>query len=110
MPQTARQPVRSAPAAPVTLKGLACFLIQLWVKFTIFGVTATAFLVWCVPSVSLLVAIDVALGSPKRSSTVNSSAAGTNHDVIPPEGAHGMQHQPHLIVQADVKGVGAAAA
>ena len=106
MPHTAR----IVPAAPVTLKGLACFLIQLCVKLTIFGVTATAFLVWCVPSVSLLVAIDVALGSPKTARPHIASGDGASSVEGTIDNAHGLQHQPMLVLQADVKGSGAAAA
>lgn len=106
MPHTAH----SVSAAPVTLKGLACFLIQLCVKFTVFGVTATAFLVWCVPSVSLLVAIDVALGSPKRAGPRIASSDGALPDEHATDNAHSLQYQPMFVLQADVKGSGAAAA
>lgn len=72
-----------------------------------FGVTATAFLMWCVPSVSLLVAIEVALGPSKAARPANHVAAPaslvTAEDTVP-------LHHDAMAVQITVKGSGAAAA
>lgn len=69
--------------------------------------TATALLMWCVPSVSLLVAIDIALGpsKPARSASGVESPMGIGGA----EAAHNVRYEP-IDVQFEVKGTGAAAA
>lgn len=89
-------PLSNSSAAPVTVKGVTCFFIQLCVKFTLFGVTATAFLVWCVPSVSLLVAVDVALGSSKRTrsnarSEIVPDTQGNVEELVHPQPLYSLQ-------------------
>ena len=98
-------PLSTSSAAPVTVKGVTCFFIQLCVKVTLFGVTATAFLVWCVPSVSLLVAVDVALGSSKR------TRPNARSDVVPDaqESVEQLVH-PQPLYSLQLLGTSAAAA
>ncbi|DBA70426.1 TPA: hypothetical protein ACH3X2_011835 [Trebouxia sp. C0005] len=44
----------TTPTAPITVRGVACFVVQLALNMSMFSVTAFACLLWCVPGSLLL--------------------------------------------------------
>ncbi|DBA97187.1 TPA: hypothetical protein ACH3X1_014946 [Trebouxia sp. C0004] len=54
VPVSDSQNASTTPTAPITVRGVACFVVQLALNMSMFSVTACACLLWCVPGSLLL--------------------------------------------------------
>jgi len=54
VPMSDSQNASATPTAPITVRGVACFVVQLALNMSMFSVTAFACVLWCVPGSLLL--------------------------------------------------------
>lgn len=54
VPTSDSQNASTTPTPPITVRGVACFVVQLALNMSMFSVTAFACLLWCVPGSLLL--------------------------------------------------------
>ena len=87
VPMSDSQIASTTPTAPITVRGVACFVVQLALNMSIFSVTAFACLLWCVPGSLLLgivasveATIDRTVGKRARTRVQNPAVAHTTAD------------------------------
>lgn len=68
--------------APITMRGVACFMIQLALNMSLISVTALACVLWCVPS-SLLLGIVASVEATIRHTRAKRSRARVQHSPTP---------------------------
>ena len=80
------QNVHATHTAPITIRGVACFVIQLLLNASLISVTALACVLWCVPS-SLLLGVVASVEATIRHTRAKRSRARVQHSATPAHSA-----------------------